>query len=111
MALINCPECNKEISNKAHSCPNCGFPIAIRSSVHVGTERPIELTSKRFKLITLISISIMIIGIVWLLLPIFLFGTHHGFRVLKYNPYAVIVIFIGLISYIANRIRIWWHHK
>lgn len=25
--LINCPECGKEISNKAESCPNCGFPI------------------------------------------------------------------------------------
>lgn len=28
MALINCPECNKEISDKANSCPNCGFPIS-----------------------------------------------------------------------------------
>lgn len=27
MALINCPECTKEISNKAKSCPNCGMPI------------------------------------------------------------------------------------
>lgn len=28
MALINCPECNKEVSNKALSCPNCGYPIS-----------------------------------------------------------------------------------
>ncbi len=28
MALINCPECNKEISDKAVSCPNCGFPVS-----------------------------------------------------------------------------------
>ena len=27
MALINCPECNKEISDKAKSCPNCGLPL------------------------------------------------------------------------------------
>jgi hypothetical protein len=27
MALINCLECNKEISDKAISCPNCGAPI------------------------------------------------------------------------------------
>ena len=27
MALINCPECNKEISDKATSCPNCGYPV------------------------------------------------------------------------------------
>lgn len=27
MALINCPECGKEISDKAVSCPNCGNPM------------------------------------------------------------------------------------
>lgn len=27
MSLIKCPECGKEISDKATSCPNCGFPI------------------------------------------------------------------------------------
>lgn len=27
MALINCPECGKEISDQATSCPNCGTPI------------------------------------------------------------------------------------
>jgi hypothetical protein len=28
MALINCPECGKEISDKALSCPQCGCPIS-----------------------------------------------------------------------------------
>lgn len=28
MALIKCPECNKEVSDRAISCPHCGFPIA-----------------------------------------------------------------------------------
>lgn len=27
MALVQCPECSKEISDKATSCPNCGMPI------------------------------------------------------------------------------------
>ena len=27
MALIKCPECNKEISDKVAACPNCGFPM------------------------------------------------------------------------------------
>ncbi len=27
MALINCPECSKQISDKAVSCPNCGYPL------------------------------------------------------------------------------------
>jgi hypothetical protein len=28
MALINCPECGAEISDKAPQCPKCGTPIA-----------------------------------------------------------------------------------
>lgn len=27
MALISCPECKREISDQAKSCPHCGFPI------------------------------------------------------------------------------------
>lgn len=25
--LVNCPECNKRISDNAEACPNCGHPI------------------------------------------------------------------------------------
>lgn len=28
MALINCPECGREVSERAPSCPTCGAPIA-----------------------------------------------------------------------------------
>lgn len=28
MALINCPECGKEVSDKAQTCINCGCPLA-----------------------------------------------------------------------------------
>lgn len=31
MALILCPECKKEISDKALSCPHCGFPLEASS--------------------------------------------------------------------------------
>lgn len=27
MALIKCPECGRDVSDKAKSCPNCGFPV------------------------------------------------------------------------------------
>lgn len=30
MPLIKCPECAKEISDRADSCPHCGFPISIK---------------------------------------------------------------------------------
>lgn len=28
MALIPCPECRREVSDKAPACPGCGHPIA-----------------------------------------------------------------------------------
>ena len=27
MSLIKCPDCDKDISNKATCCPHCGFPL------------------------------------------------------------------------------------
>ena len=27
MALINCEECGREVSDRARSCPHCGFPV------------------------------------------------------------------------------------
>ena len=32
MAMIKCPECGKEISDLAETCPNCGFPIGFQSA-------------------------------------------------------------------------------
>lgn len=31
MALINCPECNEEISDKAGQCPHCGYPLDVKN--------------------------------------------------------------------------------
>lgn len=28
MALIDCPECGKQVSTAAKACPGCGFPVA-----------------------------------------------------------------------------------
>lgn len=33
MALIKCPECGKEISDKAKSCPGCGCPISSSTKI------------------------------------------------------------------------------
>lgn len=40
MALFQCPECNKEISDKAECCPHCGTPLKLKkNSVAVTTKR------------------------------------------------------------------------
>ena len=43
MALIECPECKKQISDKALACPQCGVPIASAlSSTTTETSTPAE---------------------------------------------------------------------
>ena len=32
MALIKCPECGKEISDTAKSCPNCGYSLKVKNA-------------------------------------------------------------------------------
>lgn len=35
MALIKCPECNKNISDKAESCPHCGYSLNKKSNINI----------------------------------------------------------------------------
>ncbi|HHV10426.1 MAG TPA: hypothetical protein GXX75_09145 [Clostridiales bacterium] len=39
MALIRCPECCKDISDKADRCPNCGYPIVTSNKESKFTQR------------------------------------------------------------------------
>ena len=48
MALIQCPECSREVSERAVACPDCGFPIAAEcdqeqggAALVAGKERPV----------------------------------------------------------------------
>ncbi len=40
MALIQCPECGKEISNKAQACPHCGKPMQEEKEYALSTCKP-----------------------------------------------------------------------
>lgn len=33
MALVNCPECQKEISNTLEKCPHCGYKLKTSSAI------------------------------------------------------------------------------
>ena len=46
MALIKCPECGKEFSDKASACPNCGCPTSeINTSSNSNNSSEDELAS------------------------------------------------------------------
>ena len=35
MALINCPECGKEISDKSETCIHCGYPLSDKNMCYI----------------------------------------------------------------------------
>ena len=43
MALIVCPECGKEISDKVKACPHCGYPF--QEEADTVAPQPVEVTS------------------------------------------------------------------
>lgn len=67
MALIMCPECGKEVSDKVKNCPHCGYPFSekehqeIEQDVVASTEEP---TKKKKSIIYLAVIVVVIVGIV-----------------------------------------------
>ncbi len=47
MALINCPECGKEISDKSEICIYCGFPLAEKHMCYInGTKYDLSFVFK-----------------------------------------------------------------
>lgn len=96
MALIKCQECNKEISDKAASCPSCGCPIA-------GNPTEIEATGKEWKSIQLFSVLGVIFGMI-----IFFVGAAKSSN--GAMGFGVICFLGGLIGFMIGRIGAWWHH-
>lgn len=43
MALMNCPECGNEVSDKADCCPKCGYPISKYLEERIKAEKVREI--------------------------------------------------------------------
>ncbi|MFZ6773026.1 zinc-ribbon domain-containing protein [Undibacterium sp. SXout7W] len=59
MALINCSECNAEVSDKAAACPKCGNPI---SKIPVVTEKSTPWVLYTLGGIGILFVSFVIVG-------------------------------------------------
>ena len=69
MALIKCPECNKEISDKVTACPHCGYPLSETNSEKLveeyGEAKQKNKTNKKksIKVLVIICVVVVLIGI------------------------------------------------
>src|SRR5690554_1631201 len=108
MALIACPECSKQVSDSAPSCPNCGVAIATAHETKASGARltTTQVTSKKLKLQSLISVVLIIVGVIGL------FSSGANTPEGDTPPAWPFLFFTaGFVWYLVTRFRIWWHHK
>ncbi len=82
MALINCPDCNKEVSDSAPVCPGCGSPIATKQEMpkkgnfipYTSTEVAVMLSKKKktshLLHLFLTCITVGLWSVMWILVAI-----------------------------------------
>jgi DNA-directed RNA polymerase subunit RPC12/RpoP len=95
MALIKCPECSTEVSDKAEKCPKCAYPILGQSI------QTIEQTSKIYKKQIIYGWIVFFVGIV-----IFMFSQS-----LSGKNWGAFIALMGFIWFLFAKVSIWWHHK
>lgn len=107
MAMIECPECEKQVSEKAAQCPNCAFPIAVNSNtatVNPSVTQTVELTGKKLKTQIVLSVLMVLSCLV-----IAIAGSSGGSS--GATTIGGFGMAIGVTWFIVTRIRIWWNHK
>ena len=59
MALIKCPECGKQISDKAPACIHCGYPMQIKQTVLTSNSKKVVIPSFEFSLQKIPAIKVV----------------------------------------------------
>lgn len=113
MALIECGECNGKVSDKAASCPHCGAPVMQLADVVDTGDRltTTQQTSKQLKEQVLWAYLVMFAGFLMALFAPVWLSAKGGNWTLSSMYYGGAVLLVGVAWQIANKIRIWWHHR
>ena len=117
MALIKCPECEKEVSTAAETCPHCGYPIKKNEPVKEKQVEnyPIPKNSSwinkwkkkeakgRWTWTLLFFASLLLVGLFVILLNI-------DREVTSYGTHAKLtwIIMVGIASFVAVIIFAFW---
>lgn len=88
MALITCPECEKEISDKVTACPHCGYPFSEDMREQTNPKQveisPVELSTVELKVETPKSkkkLLLFIIAVVVIIISAFAVNQYHAKKV------------------------------
>jgi len=106
MALIACPECKHEVSDKASSCPHCGNPLIESAdrkhraalSAEPAPDRAVMRagTATKWKVIQIAGFAISVVGVAK-----YVGGNHVD---------GMSIIILGLVILGGGRFMGWWKH-
>lgn len=106
MALIECPECGRDVSDQAAACPHCGYPLrqamgAERRPRKQEFEHEVRSVKRaepegRLRRLRRMAVGLALAGLAFLAVG---------------APAAVTVVSVvaGLLLYAYVRIAAWWH--
>ena len=101
MALIDCPSCNKKISDKTTSCQHCGFAMGEATSEDVLRKQQLNKFKKRHSIQnqSMLAMLLFVAGFG------FMYWGGANKEDLQYNL-AMLATLVGFIWYIVNRVRL-----
>lgn len=102
MALMKCPECSSDVSEKAAACPRCGYPIG-RTAGNRGRIQIIEKTGRGWKAVRVQGWFLVVVGALVLRTGR---GTHDPGRA----PVGWWIAGAGVACLITGRAGAWWYH-
>lgn len=66
MALLPCPECGKQVSSVAYSCPFCGYPISEKLDTgFVRIKTPQQIVGGRQRMFRKSRVTVIGMGVNW----------------------------------------------
>lgn len=115
MALINCPECDRQVSDQAAACPQCAHPFRSALSAYeprnVGRVQTIQQTAKQYKIYMLVGALIFFVGCGMFVNDVSDFGNSGQQDTIPGDVILSGMVWIaGLIVLAGARFAAWWNH-
>ena len=97
--LIDCPACKKKISDKANTCPHCGFAVGADDAAAILEREKRKRYDQHQSLQTQSFVAVSVYYWLWLIggAPE-VGGTQHSI--------GMLMLFLGFLWYVVNRARI-----
>ena len=117
MALINCPECGRQVSDKAPTCPGCGVVIATQPPEAVPQDSydqrwdPVDLqlmeVKSRCQKHRMMSVLLLFAGLV---LGTVMARFIDNSEALVFDV-ARVLLYGGMVWLVLNELRYLWHQR